>query len=182
MAQGLPVFEWFLHVLYLLVPPQWTVSIQRLHLSINIHRSKPEIKPEWYSQERKQHLLLEFIMNLKHFLSHNTHACQTKFKGLENYQYCFYMPVFKTGRIMVYQYPTVRPFHMSRSNLRTPWTIHFKFHRVIGIDGLTVCLLYGEISNFHSRVVGLYSSNCRRFFVCRAVNWEPLGQFTSNFA
>jgi hypothetical protein len=27
----------------------------------------------------------------------------------------------------------------------------------------------------------LYSSNCRRFFVCRAVNWEPLRQFTSNF-
>ena len=55
---------------------------------------------------------------------------------------------------------SVRPFHMSRSNLRTPWPIHFKFHRVIGIDGLTVCILYGEIS----RVVGLYSSNCRRFF------------------
>jgi hypothetical protein len=134
---------------------------------------------------------------------------------------------------------SVRPFHISRSNLRTPWPIHYKFHRVIGIDGLTVCILYGEISNFHSRVmglyssnctdfkaifrmsrcklrtpwpihfklrivigidsrmvcilfgeisvfdsrvIGLYSSNCRRFFVCRAVNWEPLGQFTSNFA
>ena len=76
---------------------------------------------------------------------------------------------------------SVRPFHMSRSNLRTPWPIHFKFHRVIGIDGLTFCILYGEISNFHSRVVGLYSSNCRRFFVCCAVNWELLGQFTSNF-
>jgi hypothetical protein len=92
------------------------------------------------------------------------------------------MPVFKTGHFMVYQCPSVRPFHMSRSNLRTPWPIHFKFHRVIGIDGLTVCILYGEISNFHSRVVGLYSSNCRRFFVCCAVNWELLGQFTSNFA
>ena len=78
--------------------------------------------------------------------------------------------------------PSVRPFHMSRSNLRTPWPIHFKFHRVIGIDGLMVCILYGEILNFHSRVMRLYSSNCRRFFVCRAVNWEPLGQFPSNFA
>jgi cation transport ATPase len=78
--------------------------------------------------------------------------------------------------------PSVCPFHMSRSNLRTPWPIHFKFHRVIRIDGLTVCILYGEISNFYSRVMGLYSSNCRRFFVCRAVNWEPLGQFTSSFA
>ena len=77
---------------------------------------------------------------------------------------------------------SVRPFHMSRSNLRTPWPIHFKIHRVIGIDGLRVCILYGEILNFHSRVMGLYSSNCRWFFVCRAVNWEPLGQFTSNFA
>ena len=86
----------------------------------------------------------------------------------------FHTPVFKTGRIMVYQCPTVRPsvrpFHMSRSNLRTPWPIHFKFHRVIGIYGLTVCILYGEISIFHSRVMGLYSSNCRRFFACRAVN------------
>jgi hypothetical protein len=35
--------------------------------------------------------------------------------------------------------------------------------------------------DFSSRVMGLYSSNCRWFFVCRAVNWEPLGQFTSNF-
>ena len=96
--------------------------------------------------------------------------------------FSFYTPVCKTGRIMVYQCPCVRPFHMSRSNLRTPWPIHFKFHRVIGIDGLTVCILYGEISNFHSRVMGLYSSNCRWFFVCHAVNWEPLGQFTSNFA
>ena len=52
---------------------------------------------------------------------------------------------------------SVRPFHMSRSNLRTPWPIHFKFHRVIGIDGLAVCILFGEISIFHSRVVGLYS-------------------------
>ena len=86
----------------------------------------------------------------------------------------FNTPVFKTGRIMVYQCLTIRlsvcPFHMSRSNLRTPWSIHFKFHRVIGIDGITVCILYGEISNFHSRVMGLYSSNCRRCFVCRAVN------------
>jgi hypothetical protein len=94
----------------------------------------------------------------------------------------FYTPVLKTGRIMVYHCPSVRLFYMLRSNLRTLWPIHFKFHRVIGIDGLMVCILYGEISNFHSRVMGLYSSNCRQFFVCRAVNWEPLGQFTSNFA
>jgi glycosyltransferase involved in cell wall biosynthesis len=146
----------------------------------------------------------------------------------------FYTRVFKTGRIMVYR-RSVRPFHMLRSNLRTPWPIYFKFHRVIGIDGLTVCILYGdipelwdfihqivrdfkaiflmsrcklrtplpihfklrivigidslmvcilfcEISIFHSRVMGLYSSNCRRIFVCHAVNWEPLGQFTSNIA
>ena len=79
---------------------------------------------------------------------------------------------------MVYQCPTVhpfvRPFHMPRFNLRTPWPIHFKFHIVIGINGLMVCILYGEISNFHFRVMGLYSSNCRGFFICHAVNWEPL--------
>jgi hypothetical protein len=50
---------------------------------------------------------------------------------------------------------------MSRSNLRTPWPIHFKFNRVIDIEVLAICIFYGEISNFHSRVVGLYSSNCR---------------------
>jgi hypothetical protein len=66
--------------------------------------------------------------------------------------------------------------------LRTPWPIYFKLLIVIGIDSLMVCILFGEISVFHSRVMGLYSSNCRRFFVCCAVNWEPLGQFTSNFA
>jgi hypothetical protein len=73
-------------------------------------------------------------------------------------------------------------FRMSHCKLRTPWPIHFKHRTVIGIDSLTVCVLFGEISIFHSRVMGLYSSNCRRFFVCCAVNWEPLGQFTSNFA
>jgi hypothetical protein len=71
---------------------------------------------------------------------------------------------------------------MSRCKLRTPWPIHFKLRIVIGIDSLMVCILFGEISIFHSRVMGLYSSNCKWFFVCRAVNWEPLGQFTSNFA
>ena len=60
----------------------------------------------------------------------------------------FYTPVFETGRIMVYQCPTVRPFHMSRSNLRTPWPIHFKLLIVIGIDSLMVCILFGEISIF----------------------------------
>jgi hypothetical protein len=69
-----------------------------------------------------------------------------------------------------------------RCKLRTPWPIHFKLRIVIGIDSLMVCILFGEISIFHSRVMGLYSSNCRRFFVCHAVNWELLGQFTSNFA
>ena len=34
---------------------------------------------------------------------------------------------------------------------------------------------------FIPEFMGLYPSNCRRFFVCRAVNWEPLGQFTSYF-
>ena len=74
----------------------------------------------------------------------------------------FYTPVFKTGRIdgTYYGIPmsdrlSIRPFHMSSSNLRTPWPIHFKFHRVIGIDDITVCILHGEISNFHSRVMGL---------------------------
>ena len=76
----------------------------------------------------------------------------------------------------------VRPFHMSRSNLRTSLPIHFKLRIVIGIDSLMVCILFGEISIFHSRVMAFYSSNCRWFFVCRAVNWEPLGQFTLNFA
>jgi hypothetical protein len=97
----------------------------------------------------------------------------------------FYTPVFKTGRIMIYRLsirPSVCPFHMSRSNLRTPWAIHFKLRIVIEIDSLMVCILFGEISIFHSRVMGLYSSNCRRFFICCTVNWEPLGQFISNFA
>ena len=52
------------------------------------------------------------------------------------------------GRIMVYQCPTVRPsvrFTCRALTLRTPWPIHLKFHRVIGIDGLTACILYGEI-------------------------------------
>ena len=74
-------------------------------------------------------------------------------------------PIFirPSVRRNVLWYTTVRPFYMSCSNLRTPWPIHLKFHRVIGIDGLTVWILFGEISSFHSRVMGLYSSNCRRF-------------------
>jgi hypothetical protein len=80
--------------------------------------------------------------------------------------FCFWLVDFfirPSLRRDVLWYTTVRPFHMSRSNLRTPWPIHFKFHRVIGIDCLTICILYGEILNFHSRVMGLYSSNCMWF-------------------
>ena len=61
-------------------------------------------------------------------------------------------------------------FRMSCCKLRTPLPIHFKLRIVIGIDSLIVCILFGEISIFHSRVIGLYSSNCRRFFVCCTVN------------
>ena len=105
--------------------------------------------------------------------------------------YCQYINIFicPSLRRDVLWYTNVRlsvclsvlPFHMSRSNWRTPRPIHFKLRIVIGIDSLMVCILFGEISIFHSRVMGLYSSNCRRFFVCRTVNWEPLHQFTSNF-
>ena len=86
------------------------------------------------------------------------------------------------SRVMGLYSSNCRRFFVCRCKLRTPWPIHFKLRIVIGIDSLMVCILFGEISIFHSRVMGLYSSKCRRFFVCRAVNWEPLGQFTSNFA
>ena len=43
---------------------------------------------------------------------------------------------------------------MSRCKLKTPWPIHFKLRTVIGIDSLTVYILFGEIKNFHSRVMG----------------------------
>jgi hypothetical protein len=46
---------------------------------------------------------------------------------------------------------------MSRCKLRTPWPIHFKHRIVIGIDSLMVYILFGEISIFHSRVMGLIS-------------------------
>jgi hypothetical protein len=72
--------------------------------------------------------------------------------------------------------------HNSGMKIRNFTPIHFKLSIVIGIDSIMVCILFGEISIFLSRVVGFYSSNCKRFFVCRVVNWEPVGQFTSNFA
>jgi hypothetical protein len=43
---------------------------------------------------------------------------------------------------------------MSCCKLITPWPIHFKLRTVIGIDSLMVCILFGEISIFHSRVMG----------------------------
>ena len=55
MAQEFLVFEWFLHILYLLVPPQWTVGTQRWHLSINIHRSKTEINIAMVFREETTH-------------------------------------------------------------------------------------------------------------------------------
>ena len=74
------------------------------------------------------------------------------------------------SRVMGLYSSNCRQFFVSRCKLRTPWPIHFKLRIVIGIDSLMICILFGEISIFHSRVMGLYSSNCRRFFVCRAVN------------
>jgi hypothetical protein len=65
-------------------------------------------------------------------------------------------------------------FRMLHCKLRTPLPIHFKLRIVIGIDSLMVCIFYGEISIFHSRVMGLYSSNCRRFFMSRCKLRTPL--------
>jgi hypothetical protein len=96
------------------------------------------------------------------FIFDDFHFCCSRVIGLDMTENRIF--ICPSSRRDVLWYTNVRPFHMSRSNLRTPWPIHFKFHRVIGIDGLTVCILYGEISNFHSRVMRLYSSNCRRFF------------------
>ena len=45
-------------------------------------------------------------------------------------------------------------FRMSSCKLRTPWPIHFKLRIVFGIDSLMICILFGEISIFHSRVMG----------------------------
>jgi hypothetical protein len=137
---------------------------------------------------------------------------------------------------IVHDFKTI--FRMSRCKLRTPFPIHFKLCIDIGIDSLMVCILFGEISIFHSRVMGLYVEikhynslspitlewkieispkciqtirlsipitmrslkwigqgvlnlqrdiwkigyNLMKFFVCHAVNWEPLSQFTSKFA
>jgi hypothetical protein len=64
MAQELLVFEWFLHILYLLVPPQWTVSTQRRHLSINIHRSKIAINIAMVFREETTHWWDEIIRNV----------------------------------------------------------------------------------------------------------------------
>ena len=51
-------------------------------------------------------------------------------------------------------------FRMSRCKLRTPLPIPFKLRKVIEIDSLMVCILFGEIPIVHSRGIGLYSSNC----------------------
>ena len=49
-------------------------------------------------------------------------------------------------------------------NIRTPSPIHFKFHKVIGIDGLTVCILMvkfrifiPELWDFIHKIVGDFS-------------------------
>ena len=86
------------------------------------------------------------------------------------------------SRVMGLYSSNCRRFFVCRAiNWEPSWPIHFKLRIVIGIDSLMVCILFGEIGIFHSRIMGLYSSNCRRFFVCRAVNWELLRQFTSSF-
>ena len=50
--------------------------------------------------------------------------------------------------------------------LKTPWSIHFKLRIGIGIVSLMVCILFGEISIFHFRVMGLYSSNSLQAIFC----------------
>ena len=102
-----------------------------------------------------------------------THAYIMHSKFVLSKLVCWIFPVFICLSFQSYGTLFIKLqtiFRMSCCKLRTPWPIHFKFHRVIGIDGLMVCILFGEISIFHSRVMRLYSSNCRRFIVCRAVN------------
>ena len=143
---------------------------------------------EMWQKDRMIHKKLKIEQWEPHWDEHRK-SKQSCYKPCGSHEFCHFNQLIfirLSLRRDILWYTNVRlfvcPFHISRSNLRTPWPIHFKFHSVIGIDSLMVCILFGEMSNFHSRVMGLYSSNCRRFFVCNAVNWEPLGQFTSSFA
>jgi hypothetical protein len=86
-----------------------------------------------------------------------------------------------TDRKTIYGIPlSVCPFHMSHSNLRTPWPIHFKFHRVIGIYGLTVWWNFNfsfQSWNFTKRYTDrktINSNNYAKF----EVNWPRGSQFT----
>ena len=80
---------------------------------------------------------------------------------------------------------SIRPFHMSRSNLRTPWPIHFKFQSYWNWWSYGLYTLWWNFEfsfqSYETLFIKLYMI-LRQFFVCRAVNWEPLCQFTSNFA
>ena len=80
---------------------------------------------------------------------------------------------------------SVCPFHMSRSNLRTPWPIHFKFQCYWNWWSYGVYTLWWNFEfsfqSYGTLFIKLYVI-LRQFFVCRTVNWEPHGQFTSNFA
>jgi hypothetical protein len=77
---------------------------------------------------------------------------------------------------------------MSRSNLRTPWPIHFKFHSVIGIDGrrqhsYNICkdflshnsgIKYLNFTKKYTDHKTINSNNYAKF----EVNWPRGSQFT----
>jgi hypothetical protein len=90
---------------------------------------------------------------------------------------------------------------MSHCKLITTWPIHFKLHTDIGIDSNSCTInmnwniytIFIQLKTifFEKSVKTINSNNSTKFevnwwrgsqFVCRAVNWELLGQFTSNFA
>jgi hypothetical protein len=52
---------------------------------------------------------------------------------------------------------------------------------VIGIDSLTVCILFGEILIFHSRVMGLYSSNTIKYRDHKTINSNNYAKFEVNW-
>jgi hypothetical protein len=132
-----------------------------------------------------------FIVKFRIFIPGQTDLNKLKVKCCR-LEIAVYMQV--SYQLLKCNYVSAHSFSIYSANIRkTPTIFHFKFHRVIGTDDLTVCLLYSEISNFHSRVMGLYSSkqaiiNClkqtslRSTFVFRIDRWLVYtGQINKDF-
>ena len=143
---------------YLYIYPAYLIFYILFHLFIlsGVIFIRPSLRRDvlWYTNVRPS--VSHVTLSLKNPLANSLQISQSYWNwwsyGLYTLWWNFEFSFQSYGTLFIKLYVILSQFFMSCCKLRIPLPIHFKLRIVIGIDSR---ILFGEISIFHSRVMGL---------------------------